>query len=145
MRRLAFSALLISLLAATAAFATAQAGPQTDPQVARAERAAKVRFERNLRNAQRAIERERMREQRELKRQRRNAERAKKMAAMKLLRKARGYRRLKVDGQEVRLAVEKLTQELNWHSSLSSAQREAKRTGKPILWIHALGELTGVL
>lgn len=65
--------------------------------------------------------------------------------ALQVAREARGFRRLQVDGAQVRPATEKLAKELKWHRSLKSAQREARRTGKPIVWIHALGDLTGVL
>jgi hypothetical protein len=71
--------------------------------------------------------------------------RKERLAQRQVLRKAAGFRRLQVDGEQVRPATEKLAKELKWHDSLRSAQRAAKATGKPIVWIHALGDLTGVL
>jgi hypothetical protein len=78
-------------------------------------------------------------------RQRRTAAKERRLAERRVTHQARKYRRLQTPGNEVRPAVEKLAQELDWHDSLQSAQRVAKRTGKPIVWIQALGDLTGVL
>ena len=32
---------------------------------------------------------------------------------------------------------------LKWHESTTDARAEAAATGKPMLWVHALGELDG--
>lgn len=82
-----------------------------------------------------------LKERRALHREARNQ----KLKELRVEREARGFRRLQVEGDEVRPATEKLAKELTWHDSLQSAQRVARRTGKPIVWVHALGELTGVL
>ncbi len=56
---------------------------------------------------------------------------------------AQQFQGLRTSGAEVRRSVKKLVQELRWHKTLKSAAKEAKRTGKPIVWIHALGALSG--
>ncbi len=53
------------------------------------------------------------------------------------------FRNLKVSGRDLHRAVGKVVRELDWKSSLRSAQREAVKTGKPIVWIQALGDLRG--
>jgi hypothetical protein len=55
---------------------------------------------------------------------------------------AESFRRLKLPGSEVRRAVKKTTR-LEWKKTLKSAQVAAVKTGKPIVWIHALGTLNG--
>lgn len=52
---------------------------------------------------------------------------------------------VRVPGTEVANRVRKLTRRLTWFRSLPAAQEEARRTGRPILWIHALGEIDGFL
>ncbi len=54
--------------------------------------------------------------------------------------KARAFQHLRVPGTRVSRAVKKV-RKLKWHSSLSKARRQAKRSHKPILWIQALGRL----
>ncbi|MBI5175533.1 MAG: hypothetical protein HY986_21795 [Candidatus Melainabacteria bacterium] len=39
--------------------------------------------------------------------------------------------------------VEVLTSELVWYKSLSRARAEAERSGKPIFWVHMLGQIDG--
>ena len=56
---------------------------------------------------------------------------------------AQQFANLRSPGTEVRRAVKKLVRELNWYKTLRSAQNEAKKTGKPIVWIQALGALSG--
>ncbi len=56
---------------------------------------------------------------------------------------ARDFQRLRVPGREVSRAVRSLVADLNWKKTLGAAQRAAKKTGKPIVWIQALGSLTG--
>lgn len=53
------------------------------------------------------------------------------------------FKGTKVDGRDLKRAVEKVTEELKWHKKLSSAQQAAKQTGKPILWLQLLGDLDG--
>ncbi len=60
-------------------------------------------------------------------------------------RDARAFRRLRVSGDEVAKNVRKLTKELRWHKSLSSALASGRRQGKPVVWIQALGDLDGFL
>ena len=76
---------------------------------------------------QRAIEQERRLQERQLQQQ------------------ARSFRRVQVSGEEVSRNVDKLLTELRWHDDLASAQEEARTTGKPIVWIQALGDLDGFL
>ena len=40
--------------------------------------------------------------------------------------------------------VTKLTSEITWLSSLEEARARAREENKPILWLHALGDLDGV-
>ena len=60
-------------------------------------------------------------------------------------RDARSFQWLEVDGKKLQPRVQRLIQDLHWHKTLAAAKAEAKRTGKPILWIHALGEVDGFL
>ena len=53
------------------------------------------------------------------------------------------FRNLKVSGRDLHDAVGKVVKGLDWKSSLMSARREAVKTGKPIVWIQALGDLKG--
>ncbi len=70
---------------------------------------------------------------------------SKKMKQMAVLKEARNFRKLRVPGEEVNTNVTKLTSELNWHKSLAAALAEARKQGRPVQWIQALGELTGYL
>jgi opacity protein-like surface antigen len=45
---------------------------------------------------------------------------------------------------EVDSKVADLTKEIRWYTSLDEAQAAAKKSGKPIFWMHMKGELTGV-
>ena len=58
---------------------------------------------------------------------------------------AKAYRRLKMPAEALQANIEKLTGQLDWQNSLEEARRIAKRDGKSVLWIHALGELSGYL
>lgn len=60
------------------------------------------------------------------------------------LAKARSYRKVKLSGEQVTERVAKL-QKLDWQADLDAAYATAKKTGKPILWIHALGTIDGFL
>lgn len=48
----------------------------------------------------------------------------------------------KVAGKDLKKAVKKVAA-LHWHDSTTDARAEAAATGKPMLWVHALGELDG--
>ena len=48
----------------------------------------------------------------------------------------------KVAGKDLKKAVKKVAA-LRWHESTTDARAEAAATGKPMLWVHALGELDG--
>ncbi len=119
------------------------AAPTLTAQVERSGLSQSERFEQ--RRAERQQRLEQRRAQRLAQRQRFAEARNRKRAERQVFNQARSYRRLRVPGDQVRPAVERLAQELDWHDSLESAQRVAKNTGKPIVWIHALGNLTGVL
>ncbi len=56
---------------------------------------------------------------------------------------AQRFRELKVSKLVVKKRVRKLTKELVWHTKLDRALAASKRSGKPLVWIHALGKLTG--
>lgn len=58
-------------------------------------------------------------------------------------RKAKQKKQMLVDPTTVEASVSKVTSQIEWFSSIDDAKAEAKRTGKMILWMHALGELTG--
>lgn len=57
----------------------------------------------------------------------------------------RGFRSLRMPGDRVEKNVEKLTKKLHWYKSLSSALTAARRQGKPVVFIQALGDLDGFL
>ncbi len=48
----------------------------------------------------------------------------------------------RVAGKELKLAVKKVAA-LRWHEDPVEARAESAATGKPMLWIYALGELDG--
>lgn len=81
---------------------------------------------------------------REERRAQRRAAKAQRQAAQEPQRKARSFRKLRVE-DELPARVERLTSELQWHTSLEAALAEARRQRKPVLWIQALGELRGLL
>ncbi len=60
-------------------------------------------------------------------------------------RDARSFQWVEVDGKKLQPRVQRLLQDLQWHKTLAAAKAESKRTGKPILWIHALGAIDGFL
>lgn len=53
------------------------------------------------------------------------------------------FQKLTVPGKEVSAGVRKLRKQLKWHKTLRAASREARGSDKPILWIQALGKLSG--
>jgi hypothetical protein len=56
---------------------------------------------------------------------------------------AQEFRNLKIDKALVHQRVRKLTKELTWHKKLDAALAASQQSGKPVLWIQALGKLTG--
>ena len=56
---------------------------------------------------------------------------------------AREQRALGVSGRTVSRAVRKLKGKLHWYKTLKTAAAAAEKSGKPIVWIHALGSLHG--
>lgn len=57
--------------------------------------------------------------------------------------KAQEFQQLKVGKRLVNERFRKLKKELTWHKKLEDALGAAKKSGKPVVWIHALGKLTG--
>ena len=55
---------------------------------------------------------------------------------------ARSFQRSVTDGRAVKKGVARL-RSLVWHKKLKSAYASARRHNKPVLWIQALGSLTG--
>ena len=53
------------------------------------------------------------------------------------------FRQPQIRGRNLLRAVGTVTRELDWHDDLDEAMEDAEETGKPILWIHALGDLKG--
>lgn len=49
---------------------------------------------------------------------------------------------IKLAGKELKRAVKQVAA-LRWHDDLADARAEAAATGKPILWLQALGDLEG--
>lgn len=45
-------------------------------------------------------------------------------------------------GSKVRKGIRSVTR-LRWHTKLKEAARHARKTGRPILWIQALGDIGG--
>jgi hypothetical protein len=39
--------------------------------------------------------------------------------------------------------VSRLTDKIHWHTSFDEAKEQAQKEGKPIFWIHVLGDLDG--
>ena len=58
---------------------------------------------------------------------------------------SREFRGLTVPGKKVEENVKRLTKEMHWYSSLGSALAAGRSQGKPVLWVHALGDLKGFL
>lgn len=109
-----------------------------------AQRYAAMQQKRQMQRAARATRLAKLRADRATRMARLKKERAERRARSQELRQARGYRRLVVDGAQVEANIAKLTSKLHWHASLQAAQRVARAQNKPILWIHALGELEGL-
>ena len=58
---------------------------------------------------------------------------------------SRSFRKLTVPGNEVEVNVKRLTTEMKWSKTLSSALARGRAQGKPVLWVQALGDLKGFL
>ena len=56
---------------------------------------------------------------------------------------ATAFHTLKIGRALVYPRVRKLIDELTWHKRLDEALGAARQAGKPVLWIQALGRLTG--
>ena len=90
---------------------------------------------------QKALRRAKMRENRAAV----QAQRAEHKKARAIQKDAKAYKKLKMPAEALQANIEKLTHQLDWQDSLEEARRIAKRDGKSVLWIHALGELSGYL
>jgi hypothetical protein len=55
-----------------------------------------------------------------------------------------GDRTPKIPSSVVEKRVAKLTQKIDWLSSLEEAKARATEQKKPIFWLHALGDLDGI-
>ena len=55
---------------------------------------------------------------------------------------ASSVRKLRVDGDTVAASVKRL-KTLHWYKTLSGALSAGRKQNKPVLWIQALGKLTG--
>lgn len=56
---------------------------------------------------------------------------------------AREFQQQRVVGRDLKSSVGRVLGELDWREKLDDARATAAATGKPILWIQALGELDG--
>ena len=56
---------------------------------------------------------------------------------------AQQFQKLVLPGKTVSSGVRKLRKKLKWYKTLRDASREAEQSNKPILWIQALGKLSG--
>jgi len=116
------SHLLVCLVLALASSALAGPGdtPQPDRQAKQAERAAQ--------KAERAERRRIKQAQKAVKQQARSFTKAYQLPA-----------------EELKLQIETLQTELVWHDDLEEARQAAIQANKPILWVQALGDLSGLL
>jgi hypothetical protein len=72
--------------------------------------------------------------------------RLKKQKSRQIEGKAKDFRRnYRVSEADLQANVKKVTTSLQWHHSLAEALQTGRQQDKPILWIHALGELDGFL
>lgn len=60
-------------------------------------------------------------------------------------RDARNFRKLRVPGNEVAENIKRLTTEMRWYKTIGGALTAGRSQNKPIVWIHALGDLKGFL
>ena len=74
-----------------------------------------------------------------------------KMRAIKKAERARSKKakeftkKLQVPAEELAKRVAKVQDSLAWHSDLDEAREAAIQSNKPILWVQALGDLSGLL
>ena len=122
---------------------------QTEQRTAKSRTGNAQRAEHRRRLQLRRAEQRRQREQRNAERQRQRAVRMaainKRRADQQEIRTALNYRRLVVPTESVRSAIDKVNTGLDWKFDLGEAQAMAQRSGKPIVWVQALGDLRGVL
>jgi hypothetical protein len=116
----AMACFLLAAAFATPAFAAPDTVPSSDKQTRRAEKKAK----RAAKKAKRALEQ------------------AAKAKAKKVREFTKTYQ---VPAEELAKNVSKLQSALPWHDNLEEAKRAATQSNKPILWIQALGDLSGLL
>jgi hypothetical protein len=53
------------------------------------------------------------------------------------------FQGLRIDGPANHARTQMVLDELTWHPTLKKAAVDARKQGRPILWIHALGRLQG--
>ncbi len=53
------------------------------------------------------------------------------------------FQSVQLKGKQLKKAVDRVTKELTWHKHLENARLDAVKSGKPILWVQMLGDLTG--
>jgi hypothetical protein len=56
---------------------------------------------------------------------------------------AKSFRGLRVEGPASYSAIREVVRGLDWLDELRDAQAEAAKLDRPIVWIHALGDLKG--
>ncbi len=66
-------------------------------------------------------------------------------AVRRAAREARAFRKLQLNGEQVRAAVDGLLEDVRWYRSLGAALSAGRAQGKPVLWIQALGDIDGFL
>lgn len=57
--------------------------------------------------------------------------------------RAAGFRDVRVEGRQLVDAVERVLEEMEWYESLEDACAAGAARGKPVLWLHSLGDLDG--
>ena len=58
---------------------------------------------------------------------------------------AQSFQQSRVQGRDLKKAVDTVRKSLTWHDDLEEAIEVAENQDRPILWIHALGDLDGDL
>lgn len=53
--------------------------------------------------------------------------------------------KFQVEGDDLNQNIERVTEALTWHDELDEARRAAVEANKPILYVQALGDLSGLL
>lgn len=57
--------------------------------------------------------------------------------------RAREFLAKRIKGKDLKRAVERVVADLRWHEKLGDAKAASAASGKPLLWVHALGEIDG--